>query len=107
MWIKSNNGDILILFPEGSRGSPEKISKIKKGLFYLTRERIDIKITPVIIYGLGRALPRGEALFVPFNCDVIIGDPLPEAESSTVFIKNISQSFAELYTHCLTRHSDK
>ncbi len=102
-----DNGDILILFPEGSRGSPEKISKIKKGLFYLTRERIDIKITPVIIYGLGRALPRGEALFVPFNCDVIIGDPLPEAESSTVFIKNISQSFAELYTHCLTRHSDK
>jgi len=102
-----DNDDILILFPEGSRGAPEKISKIKKGLFYLTRERIDIKITPVIIYGLGRALPRGEALFVPFNCDVIIGDPLPEAESSTVFIKNISQSFAELYTHCLTRHNDE
>ena len=102
-----DNDDILILFPEGSRGAPEKISKIKKGLFYLTRERIDIKITPVIIYGLGRALPRGEALFVPFNCDVIVGDPLPEAESSTVFIENITQSFAELYIHCLTRHNDE
>lgn len=102
-----DNDDILILFPEGSRGAPEKISKIKKGLFYLTSERIDIKITPVIIYGLGRALPRGEALFVPFNCDVIVGDPLPEAESSIVFIENITQSFAELYTHCLTRHNDE
>lgn len=102
-----DNDDILILFPEGSRGAPEKISKIKKGLFYLTRERIDIKITPVIIYGLGRALPRGEALFVPFNCDVIVGDPLPEAESSTVFIENITQSFAELFTHCLTRHNNE
>ena len=102
-----DNGDILILFPEGSRGAPEKISKIKKGLFYLTSERIDIKITPVIIYGLVRALPRGEALFVPFNCDVIVGDPLPEAESSIVFIENITQSFAELYTYCLTRHNDE
>jgi len=105
VWL--DNDDILILFPEGSRGSPEKISKIKKGLFYLARERSDIKITPIAIYGLGRALPRGEALFVPFNCDVIVGDPLPEAESSTVFIENIAQSFAELFTQCLTRHSDE
>jgi len=100
-----DNGDILILFPEGSRGSPEKISKIKKGLFYLARERNGIKITPVVIYGLGRALPRGEALFVPFNCDVIVGDSLPDAENSTVFIENISQCFAELFTQCLTRHN--
>ena len=101
-----DNGDILILFPEGSRGSPEKISKIRKGLFYLVRERNDTKITPVVMYGLGRALPRGEALFVPFNCDVIVGDPLPDAENSTVFIENITQRFAELFTHCLTRHSE-
>ena len=102
-----DNGDILILFPEGSRGSPEKISKIKKGLFYLVRERNDTKITPVVMYGLGRALPRGEALFVPFNCDVIVGDPLPDAENSTVFIENITQRFAELFSHCLTRHSEE
>jgi len=102
-----DNGDILILFPEGSRGSPEKISKIKKGLFYLAKERNDIQIIPVVIYGLGRALPRGEALFVPFNCDVIVGDPLPSTENSTVFIANITQRFAELFSYCLTRHSDE
>jgi len=102
-----DNGDILILFPEGSRGSPEKISKIRKGLFYLVRERNDTKITPVVMYGLGRALPRGEALFVPFNCDVIVGDPLPDAENSTVFIENITQRFAGLFSHCLTRHSEE
>lgn len=102
-----DNGNILILFPEGSRGSPEKISKIKKGLFYLVRERSDTRITPVVMYGLGRALPRGEALFVPFNFDVIVGDPLPDAENSTVFIENITERFAELFTHCLTRHSEE
>ncbi len=102
-----DNGGILILFPEGSRGSPEKISKIRKGLFYLVRERNDTKITPVVMYGLGRALPRGEALFVPFNCDVIVGDPLPDADNSTVFIENITHRFAELFTQCLTRHSEE
>jgi 1-acyl-sn-glycerol-3-phosphate acyltransferase len=101
-----DNGDILIVFPEGSRGSPEKISKIKKGLFYLLNGRPDVKVTPVVIYGLGRALPRGEALLVPFNCDVIVGDPLPEAADSSTFINTIAQSFEGLFQQCLTRHSD-
>jgi 1-acyl-sn-glycerol-3-phosphate acyltransferase len=100
-----DNDSILILFPEGSRGSPEKISKIKKGLYYLAMERSDIKITPVVIYGLGRALPKGEALLVPFNCDVIVGDPLPHANNSTDFQQNINQCFDELFSYCLTRQN--
>lgn len=98
-----DNGDILILFPEGSRGSPEKISKIKKGLYYLAKARTDTPITPVVIHGLGRALPRGEALLVPFNCDVIVGEVLPDAENSAAFIENINLCFTELLTHCVTR----
>ena len=37
------------------------------------RERKDTRVTPVMMHGLGRALPRGEALLVPFNCDVVVG----------------------------------
>ena len=33
-----DNNDILIIFPEGSRGNPEQISRIKKGLFYLAKD---------------------------------------------------------------------
>ncbi|NOS88654.1 MAG: 1-acyl-sn-glycerol-3-phosphate acyltransferase [Methylococcaceae bacterium] len=102
-----DNGDILILFPEGSRGSPEKISKIKKGLFYLLKDRPDIKVTPVVMHGLGRALPKGEALLVPFNCDVIVGDPLPESTDSVAFTRTLSLAFAELLPYCLTRHDSE
>jgi len=98
-----DNGDILILFPEGSRGDPEKMSRIKKGLFYLIKDRGDTQITPVVMRGLGKALPKGEALFVPFNCDVIIGDVLPKVANSKEFIENISASFSELFSYCLTR----
>ncbi|NOQ36681.1 MAG: 1-acyl-sn-glycerol-3-phosphate acyltransferase [Methylococcaceae bacterium] len=98
-----DNGDILILFPEGSRGDPEKMSKIKKGLFYLIKDREDTQVTPVVMRGLGKALPKGEALFVPFNCDVIIGDELAKTDTSKEFIGNISASFAKLFNYCLTR----
>lgn len=99
-----DEGDILILFPEGSRGDPEKLSKIKKGLFYLIKDRDDTQITPVVMHGLGKALPKGEALFVPFNCDVIVGDPLLKTETSKDFIDSIGTSFNELFKYCLTKH---
>ena len=68
-----DNDEILILFPEGSRGDPEQISELKKGVFFMVDQREDTNVTPVMMHGLGRALPRGEGLLVPFNCDVVIG----------------------------------
>lgn len=101
-----NNGEILILFPEGSRGDPEKLSKIKKGLFYLVKDRSDTEVTPVVMYGLGRTLPRGEALFVPFNCDVIVGDVLQRFPTAKEFNDNLAQVFEQLFEYCLTRHDN-
>jgi 1-acyl-sn-glycerol-3-phosphate acyltransferase len=99
-----DNDEILILFPEGSRGDPEKMSKIKKGLFYLVKDRTDTQITPVVMYGLGRALPRGEGLFVPFNCDVVIGEVLQRFPSAKEFNENLANVFTQLFADCLTRH---
>jgi 1-acyl-sn-glycerol-3-phosphate acyltransferase len=100
-----DNGEILILFPEGSRGDPEKMSKFKKGLFYLVKDRSDTQITPVVMYGLGRVLPRGEALFVPFNCDVIIGEVLQRFPTAREFNANLAKIFEQLFSYCLTRQS--
>ncbi|MDP8079620.1 lysophospholipid acyltransferase family protein [Phocoenobacter skyensis] len=99
-----DNGDILILFPEGSRGEPEKIGTIKKGLYYLLEERQhNVEVYPVILRGLGNALPRGEALFVPFNCDVIIGEPLPPQNSSEQFVTILFERYNQLAENCLTK----
>lgn len=97
-----DKGDILILFPEGSRGEPEQTSKPKRGLYYLVNEREDTLITPVMMHGLGRALPRGEALLVPFNCDVVVGEPLTATDSSEQLVGLLSEAFAELKQQCLT-----
>ncbi|PCJ29400.1 MAG: 1-acyl-sn-glycerol-3-phosphate acyltransferase [Gammaproteobacteria bacterium] len=101
-----DNGEIIILFPEGSRGQPEKMSKLKKGVFYIAKEKPKARVVPVMMRGLGRALPRGEALFVPFNCDVVIGNEIPVGDKSVEFISTIASSFEHLSEYCLTQNPE-
>jgi len=101
--LQSDN--ILIFFPEGSRGAPEKMAAPKKGIFHLLKKQAQLPVIPVVMHGLGRALPRGEALFVPFNCDVIIGDELPQAESADELVESLSSAYTNLFQFCITRNT--
>ena len=103
-----NDGQVLILFPEGSRGKPEQMSELKKGVFHLLNSHKNATATPVMLHGLGRALPKGEALLVPFNCDVIIGQPLAPSIDANDFIAEVSATFDTLSEYCVTMdHSEK
>lgn len=99
-------GDILILFPEGSRGKPEKTGKLKKGIYHLIKDRPETSLVPLVTHGLGRALPRGEALFVPFNCDVVVGDKLPVGDSSGKMLAVLDESFNQMLHQCPTFHEE-
>lgn len=98
-----DNEQILLIFPEGNRGKPEEMSRLKKGLHYLVKDRDDTNITPVVMHGLGRSPPRGEALFTLFNCDVIVGEPIERCESSKVFLEKIFSIYKKLFEYCLTK----
>ncbi|WP_264291130.1 lysophospholipid acyltransferase family protein [Aliarcobacter butzleri] len=88
-----DNKDILILFPEGSRGKPEQMTRLKKGLFYLLKDKKDIPIIPIAMQGLGNSLPKGEALFVPFNCQVVIGESINIPENSQTLNETLKDFF--------------
>ena len=88
-----DDGDILILFPEGSRGEPEQMSRLKKGLYYMIKDRKNTPVIPIYMQGLGNSLPKGEALFVPFNCDVDIGDAIATFNNSKEFNEELKNFF--------------
>jgi len=71
-----HRNEIVILFPEGSRGEPEAIQPFKNGITHLAKEFSHVPVIPVALYGAGKSLPKGEALFVPFVIDVIVSPPL-------------------------------
>ena len=87
---------ILIFFPEGTRGKPEKIVRLQKGIVYLASYCPQVPITPVFIHGLGKTLPKGERIFVPFFCDIFVGDPMVFDEDKHTFLDKLTETFKTL-----------
>ncbi len=91
-----DRGEILILFPEGSRGEPEQRAKFRTGIAHLAKRYPDVPLVPVFLYGLGKALPRGEGLLVPFFVDIFVGERVIWTGQRDDFMQALDTRFEEL-----------
>jgi 1-acyl-sn-glycerol-3-phosphate acyltransferase len=89
-------GEILILFPEGSRGEPEHIAEFKRGVALLVKANPDVPVIPVFMHGLGKSLPKGKWVIVPFILDIFIGEPVPFRDDTKRFMADLRQSVDQL-----------
>jgi 1-acyl-sn-glycerol-3-phosphate acyltransferase len=84
-----SEGDILIVFPEGTRGEPEELGAFKAGVARLAEAAPDAPIVPIYIQGAGRALPKGAKIPVPFDITIVIGAALSFAGSRPALIAEL------------------
>ena len=93
-------GDILILFPEGSRGEPERLQAFKTGVAHLAKRHPAVSVTPVFLHGLGKALPKDAVLLVPFFVDVFVGEPVAWTGERAEFMARLERAMRDLAAEC-------
>ena len=82
-------GEILVVFPEGSRGEPEEMTRFKTGVARLAEFCPEASVTPVYLQGAGRSLPKDAKLLVPFNTTAVVGDAMKWTGSHHSFIDDL------------------
>ena len=91
-----DRGEIVIVFPEGSRGAPEQLGDLKAGIAHIAKKSPEAPVIPIYMHGLGKVLPKGEALLVPFFLDVFIGEPIPWEGNKTEFMEHMTNQMTAL-----------
>lgn len=70
-----DEGFSLIIFPEGTRGTPEVQQPLKPGVGIVLSQRPNVKYVPAYMKGMGKAMPKDDSLIVPHISTLVYGKP--------------------------------
>lgn len=92
------NGDSLIIFPEGTRHFLPLPAPFKSGLYYLSQKFKTVELIPVYLDNTRRCLPKGSLIPVPLACTVTYGAALEaiENEGKAAFLQRAREAVIAL-----------
>jgi 1-acyl-sn-glycerol-3-phosphate acyltransferase len=93
--------EILLIFPEGSRGAAEELTRFKGGVARLKEQMPDVPVIPVFMRGLGRILPKGEFVLVPVVVDVLLGEAVAWTGARASFTQDMETAVTKLASSLL------
>lgn len=88
--------EILLIFPEGTRGEPEQMADLKSGISYLAKRFPNVPVFPVFMRGLGKSMGKGTFIPIPFFVDVFVGRPFGWTGNKESFMARLRDAFAHL-----------
>jgi 1-acyl-sn-glycerol-3-phosphate acyltransferase len=90
-------GFSLLIFPEGTRGtSPEEIGRFKSGVAYLSENVPGLPVVAAYLENMGRSLPKGTWIPVPFFCKISIGPARTYNGTAPEIVAGIEAAVREL-----------
>ena len=91
-------GDSLIVFPEGTRSKERLPQPFKGGLHLLAKKFPQVELVPVYLDTLHRSMPKGRFLPVPLICTVRFGTPvvLGPDEDKDAFLERARAAVVEV-----------
>ena len=99
--LLENPGNVLIIFPEGTRSATGSIGKFKPGIGALVAGR-DIAVLPCHMSGGFKAWPKGKVFPYPKKVRLTIGEPRnfatipPGKESANTIAAELEQTIKEM-----------
>lgn len=98
-------GDIILIFPEGTRGdSSDAMGRLKAGVARLAETFPEAPVIPIWLEGAGRVLPKGTHIPVPMNCTVLVGEPLRWCGERTTYIDRLRTALLDLKAKAPPQH---
>ena len=79
MLKRLQKGNLVLLFPEGTRTTDGKVSELKPGFIPVAR-RSNVPLIPIAIVGAYDCLPRGTKLPTRKPIAVVVGEPIPASK---------------------------
>lgn len=92
-------GELVLLFPEGTRSADGKIAELKNG-FLVVAKRANVPLIPVAVVGAFDVLPRGTTLPRPHPVAVVFGTPIQPEELAKMDDATILRTITERMQEC-------
>ncbi|MBN9318188.1 MAG: hypothetical protein BGN86_04455 [Caulobacterales bacterium 68-7] len=90
-------GDIVVVFPEGTRGdASNELGPLKSGVARLAEAFPEAPVVPVWIAGAGRVLPKGRVAPVPLNCSIGVGPAFRWSGERQAFMETMRLALDDL-----------
>jgi 1-acyl-sn-glycerol-3-phosphate acyltransferase len=99
-------GEVVLLFPEGTRSPDGEMQPLKPGFSALV-DRADVPIVPVGLDGPHEAYPRGAKFPRPAKIAMVVGEPIPASTAREMddrdLVALVAQKLGELHAEARAR----